>query len=210
LKLKVPYYSQLKDVKDETWQKKACGIVALKMLLEYGVGEKLDADELIKEGIAINGYLESVGWKHDGLVELADRHGLILIRKEYKNNNLRAHLAVEPPSGQLLGAALDNGGSFEDSVADFKNLLQAGHPCLVSIATDFNDKSTFHLVLLAGFEANPAPLVGRDAQGKDGGALVGFYYHDPNAESQETGAYKYITIEDFKKYWRRLAIVVKV
>jgi len=38
--------------------------------------------------------------------------------------------------------------------------------------------------------------------------VAGFYYHDPNFENEEVGAFKYVELEKFKQYWRGLAIFV--
>jgi ABC-type bacteriocin/lantibiotic exporter with double-glycine peptidase domain len=79
MKFETPKYSQHLDVEESDWQDKSCGILCLKTLLDYW-GEKegiphRDADELIQEGLSIDGYIPGVGWKHKELVELARQHG---------------------------------------------------------------------------------------------------------------------------------------
>ena len=75
MKLAVPYYSQRVDVLDPEWKYRSCGICAIKMAMEFLGGEKISADDLIKEGLKINAYLKNVGWIHQGLAELAKKHG---------------------------------------------------------------------------------------------------------------------------------------
>lgn len=74
-KLNVPYYSQRLDVLDSEWKWRSCGICALKMAMEFLGEVKISADNLIKEGLKINAYLKNVGWIHQGLVDIAKRHG---------------------------------------------------------------------------------------------------------------------------------------
>lgn len=71
---RVPVYSQFLDVKEKKWRSRACGIVALKMVLDFW-GIKKSADELIKLGLKKDAYIQGVGWKHKGLVLVAKKFG---------------------------------------------------------------------------------------------------------------------------------------
>ena len=48
MKLNVPYISQHGDIKDEYWQKRACGLVCLKMVLDFHQVKNLEVNEFLK------------------------------------------------------------------------------------------------------------------------------------------------------------------
>lgn len=74
----VPAYSQYLDVHLRGWPRRACGIVALKMLLDYlsPRTRRMSIDNLIAFGLAREAYIPGVGWKHHGLAKLAEEFGL--------------------------------------------------------------------------------------------------------------------------------------
>ncbi|KKT92099.1 MAG: hypothetical protein UW93_C0001G0098 [Parcubacteria group bacterium GW2011_GWC1_45_13] len=75
IKLNVPYYSQRLDVLDPEWKSRSCGTCAFKMAMEFLGPEKINLDDLTKEGLAFGAYLNGVGWIHQGLIDLAKKHG---------------------------------------------------------------------------------------------------------------------------------------
>lgn len=99
MKIEVPFYSQkwnlsewqklgFESFKDaQRWEKSSCGILCLKMAMD---GFLLAQDkpispstaECIKKGIEIGAYKNSVGWKHDGLVNLAREFGFSAENRE--------------------------------------------------------------------------------------------------------------------------------
>lgn len=76
----IPGYSQHLDVKDAWWQPRACGIVSLKMVIDYfkktGLNDEPTIAQLIEEGVAREGHIPEVGWRHKTLAELATIHKL--------------------------------------------------------------------------------------------------------------------------------------
>ena len=131
-KLDVPYYSQRLDVLDPEWKWRSCGICALKMAMEFlglpagkAGGEKINLDNLIKEGLKINAYLKNVGWVHQGLVELAKKHGF---QNSFKK---------EWPEGEK-----------NDGIKYLIELLEKEIPVLASV----KNKEAGHLVLIVGME----------------------------------------------------------
>ncbi len=84
--LKVPYYSQRLDVRRAFWRPRACGMVALKMAMDYlGTGsarhKKSSVDQLIDLGMAIHAHDPENGWIHNGLVAIAKLGGF---KKSYR------------------------------------------------------------------------------------------------------------------------------
>ncbi|MBI5004683.1 MAG: C39 family peptidase [Candidatus Lloydbacteria bacterium] len=128
--LKVPYYSQHRDVKDPTWRHRACGIACFKMALAYAGKETPPLDEMIHAHRAA-AYQEGVGWKHMPLVDIAvTEYGLKdSYRKEYR----------EVPFAE----------AFLGLVSSLKNNC----PPIVSIFQDESRKGS-HLIVLTGFRVS--------------------------------------------------------
>jgi len=126
-----PQYSQFLDVKDKEWKGKSCGIVSLKMLMDYWLDNPSAApekfEELINEGLGCGGYVPGVGWRHKELADVARSHGLDGENFDWTDehvdvafNKVVPHLAV--------------------------------HPVMASIYRDLNGDEPGHLVVLTGYE----------------------------------------------------------
>ena len=188
----VPYYSQWLDVKDPDWQRRSCGICALKMAMEFlkntsntslrrPTSKLPDLDDLIKKGLQINNaYDPRFGWVHDGLVALAKSLGFeSSFRKEW------------PIDGGLPAGEADP-TSINESAENIVSILKDDLPVLASVKSDTGG----HLILLIGFE-------------KEGEKLKGFYYHDPDAKKADEGKNKFIPLANFLELWKGRIIVVK-
>lgn len=70
----IPTYSQYLDVASADWQNRACGIVSLKMVMDFwGKKTKIiypTIDDLISK-YSKSTYISKVGWSHKGLVTIA-------------------------------------------------------------------------------------------------------------------------------------------
>ncbi len=175
----VPYCSQYLDVDDEYWQNRACGMACVKMVLDYYKKGGESLMDLIKEGVAKNGYCEC-GWIHDVLVGMMKERGLEVFRKEYKS-------ADENEQNKLV----------EKAIKEIANFLKKKRPVIISAIKNFSEEKKFHMVILTGFE-----------KGENG--VIGFYYHDPDSRSREEGRHKFVPINVFKKYWRKMSIYAKI
>ena len=129
MKLNVPYYSQRLDVRRRFWKSRSCGIVALKMAMDY-LGQKKKsyviepADNLINKGVSFWGHSLKYGWFHDALLKIAWNKGFKKsLRKE----------CDEAGKKNLLQYIVVN--------------LKKGIPVLVSLRIG----ESGHLVLLVGF-----------------------------------------------------------
>lgn len=124
---KVPEFSQHLDVKEKEWKSRACGVTALKMLLEYNNSDSPSIDELIKIGVEKDAYIPNIGWKHRELAEIARDFKL-------KSRNFDwANLAPEEAFKKLKSYFPEN-------------------PVLASIYKDFDDRKGGHLIVLTGME----------------------------------------------------------
>ena len=74
--------------------------------------------------------------------------------------------------------------------------LKAGHPVIISATKQIVGHLKFHMVVLTGLEEN------------ENGSLAGFYFNDPESLYPELGKDLFVTIADFKKSWRRMAIFI--
>lgn len=128
IKHKVLPLSQYIHIQDPEWKEKSCGIVSLAMLLNY-FGKEISADQLLKDGLANNAYLEAVGWKHKELAELGKQYGL---------------------NGENLDwAALDTESAYKKAIGHLNP-----HPIMASIYNNFLPRNGGHLVVITGADSD--------------------------------------------------------
>jgi hypothetical protein len=140
--LEVPFYSQHMDVKDPAWKERACGAIALQMVLDYLGVETPTPDEFIKHGIAMGAHGQW-GWVHAGLVALASSFGVTLERKEFRSQD--DHEAQE-----LL----------VEGVRELIASLEHDKPVLISAIKKWIEEKKFHMMVLVGFETDEGVLKG--------------------------------------------------
>lgn len=138
MRIDAPYYSQRIDSTRPEWQWRACGVACVAMVLAHRGASFGSLDVLIDEGKDLGAYQEGVGWVHDGLVQLARKHGIMLFRKEFKGDDEMLARGIE----EVIGA------------------LEAGRLVLVSAARGFEDATKPHLVLLTGYEITEGVVQG--------------------------------------------------
>jgi hypothetical protein len=138
MRLIVPYSSQHKDVADAYWKKRACGMACVKMTLDFFKKDAPSLDDLIWQGVRIDGYGPS-GWLHSALVSIFDMYGIRAERKEFK--------------------AADD-GLFETGISEIVRSLEEGMPVIVSAVKKFEETDKFHMVLLVGFEKEDDKITG--------------------------------------------------
>jgi len=80
----VPYYSQYRDIKDKDWQPRACGLVCLKMILDFYEVDTPEINQFLKVAIERKSFGKS-GWIHDKFLELAKSYSLEAFRKEFND-----------------------------------------------------------------------------------------------------------------------------
>jgi len=191
MKLDIPFYSQRAEDVPEEHQNTACGVVALKMALDFARKQQKEDEPsiaaLIEEGIAIGGYQQSTGWIHDALVLLAHNHGAPAYREEFRS--VHADIKSKTFSESSHAERLVTYG-----IGKCQRLLKDGAVPLVSVSKFFSERDKFHLVALTGF-------------GSEDGA-EGFYYHDPHYKTSQEGAHRFVDIDTFRDHWRRFAIFV--
>ena len=84
-----------------------------------------------------------------------------------------------------------------NGVTDIKKNLDEGNPVIVSVIKFVLGQTKFHTVVLVGYE-------------EAGGALTGFYFHDPESTSSDHNREPFfVDISTFKKQWRQMAIFIE-
>jgi hypothetical protein len=187
--LDVPFYSQIKDTQKEEWKELSCGIVALKMVLDFYGPTNLSIDELYQKGLDIGGYLENVGWYHHSLALLAKQLGFQAITRlwglpEEYAQKLKNRGFNESELQILEDQQLDEG------ILTLKKELENGRPVILSVSKGFGREGRGHLVV----------LIGSDDQG--------FILHDPFEVIRPGKEFK-ITFNEFKQAWTRRAIIIR-
>jgi uncharacterized protein YvpB len=77
-KYNVPFISQYSDINFPEWKNQACGIVCLKMLMDYWHSQSTENKTANLESLINNrngAFIENVGWSHSGLVSLTRSYG---------------------------------------------------------------------------------------------------------------------------------------
>ena len=114
------------------WQKNGCGIACVAMVLARA-GKKCIPEDLAKEALALNGYLEGVGWRHTALARTITNHGVPAYAQEFtspdKNTTLRT-IGLQKIQKQAIAAI----------------------PSIISVCRNFKPNAqTTHLVVVVGF-----------------------------------------------------------
>ncbi len=113
------------------WHNRACGIVSLAMVMKYyepSLKTELLIEELIKKGEK-DFYIKGIGWKHDGIIELAKEYGFA--GKKFDVSDLNNKNAIE----KLY-------------------LIMNIGPVIASIYKDLKQNNKGHLIVISGFKKN--------------------------------------------------------
>ncbi|MSR70694.1 hypothetical protein EXS62_01505 [Candidatus Kaiserbacteria bacterium] len=124
----VPFYSQFHDISYTAWQKSACGVASLAMVIDFYKTEPVSVDTVLGQATSSGAYLKNAGWTYKGLIGVAKKYGL------------------EGSSYDLAQSTT------EVAFARFTDYLKDG-PVIVSVHYKFDPKSTIpHLVVIDGVQ----------------------------------------------------------
>ena len=123
----VPFYSQFKDITSAAWQKVGCGVTSLAMVIDY-YKPAVPVNTLLKQGINLGAYKNSVGWTYQGLISLAQIYGLDGSTHDFRDS------------------------SSSDALEQIKKYLADG-PVIASVHYKFDPSNPIpHLVVVDGIE----------------------------------------------------------
>jgi len=186
-KLHINFYSQHSEDIDTDWRHRSCGIVCIKMVLDYlGLGKEEAVMDLIKEGKYIGGYSEENGWNHDALVNLLRNHGVSAYRQEFRSHEISVSDKISRESKYQEKLASVGIGKIISSV-------EKGAPVIVSVKEGFGTNKTSHLIVITGTKI-------------DNNVFSGFYYIDPNTKENLESEQHFVELARFNSFWRNLAI----
>ena len=133
----------------DSWTMRSCGIASLRMVLD-GFGKCCERHgAMIRKGAAAGAYKEGVGWIHKGLSDLASEYGL------------------------YAGAVRNK------SISELKQALDAGCPCIISIAPRFwGGKPKPDGSGIYGKSGHLIPVFGYETEN---GEITSFLVHHPSA-----------------------------
>lgn len=174
------HYSQLNSEIDEKWQRSACGIVCVKMVLDYFYPEKSHSiADLISEGVIVKAY--DGMWSHSGLSLILRNHGVLAYNQEFKSHTIDLN--------SKKGAPSEYAKDFRQyGLQKIKEEVRKGRPVIISVAKNFSQNESSHLVVVA------------DYLEKDGETI--FVIFDPIMSDGGTQ----ITEEYLLSFWRDMAI----
>lgn len=135
----VPEFSQFLGVAKEEWKKRSCGVVSLSMVLNYlnpSFGGSILTHWLIDRAMERGDcYLEGIGWRHKGLVALAEEFDYAGKCFDFFNK------------------------SDEKALKKFFSLLRKG-PVIVSVYNDFDPENRGgHLIVAKGFDKGGETMI---------------------------------------------------
>lgn len=201
--LDVPYYRQI-DIQSPLstyWQERSCGILALKMVIDY-YRQKLsqqpvDLQELFDKAVANGGVDANKNWIHAALVSTAKDYGLMAWRRNWNLSAAgRQQFTTEGQSPATLERI--NFQQRRESLPTLVEQVENGHPVIISVAKNFDEVDKPHLVVLTGIKRKP-----------ELGGYEGFYYNDPYTVSESDRKDRYVDIDRFMEKWNYLAIFVE-
>ena len=130
----IPSYSQLLDVTDEAYKRRACGATSLAMLLgACNLEQPPTVDEVLTRGIETGAYEEGNGWLHREMAELARSYGVF------------AH--AEDWSGDPGWAAWEH----------LQGFVMHG-PIMLSVTKEFSPSESSHLIVLIALTETEAVI----------------------------------------------------
>lgn len=186
MKQNVLFYSQYDDVSRDEWKDRSCSVTCLAMALRFFGAPISTIDSLIDEGLTIGARDPQNGWIHGKLAILAHNYGIPAYAEEFR-------------SATVVNGVVQSENAFASSMNEYGlekivRILSLGGLVIASVPRNLDIKSTFHSILLIGYEE------------KDG-EYIGFYYHDPDTLVEKREG-RFISKEDFSRIWRKMAIYI--
>ena len=199
-KLDVPYYSQFDErfgLSPES-QQRACGVLAVKMVLEYWcktAAPEVPLPELLSDAGVVGGRNAAGDWLHSTLVMVARHRGFKSWRRGWMlSEDGRTRFEAEGADDLTL-YQIDK-QQREEAYHSLVHALELGAPVLVSVAKNFADTSKPHIIVLTGYRLTPD------------GQILGYYYNDPSGQYGVERKNLFCNLDRFQAFWRFQGIFI--
>ena len=203
LHIDVPYYRQddPNGGLSEFWQARSCGVLALKMMLDYwrtkeGL-EPIAVTELFDNAMAHGGVDANNNWLHGALTKTAADYGFLSWRRMWSlSADQRRGAAASGVQGDAL--VRNEIQQRREALPSLVEALVQGKPVIISVAKNFDEVEKPHLVVLTGVRRRTML-----------GAFEGIFYNDPYSATASNAKDRYVSISKFNEKWNYLAIFVE-
>ena len=196
--LDVNFYDQIGEAKiaglNKEWADRACGIISLKMVLEYLAKEKISLKEIFKNLNGGKGYREGVGWILSDIVNFALSRDISSWRRKFYLNEEEKDLFRKEGLDEKSIEKLDR-QTEREGISSIIEAINDGYPVMVSIPKHFRKGESGHLIVVTGFRRIDAGKM----------EIVGLYINDPYPEDEE-GKNIFIELNKFQESWNKRAI----
>lgn len=137
------------------WEKQGCGIACVAMVL-LRAGRDVQTEDLVREALAADGYLDGIGWKH------------AILTRILTNRNIPAYTQDFTSPG-------DDTTLFRLGEKKVREQAAAGSPVIVSVLRGFQPSAaSTHLVLITGVTENSFVIDDPDHTGGAEGMNIPF------------------------------------
>lgn len=178
--LNIPFFSQLDPSVPLEHQRHVCALACIKMILN-SKGEEISFEEIYAEANIV-GNQESAGWTHETIIRILRNHKVLAYRQEFLGHNIN----FETKKGEIA----EHTTHFVDlGIEKIKTSINHGNPVFVSVKAGFSDNNGDHVILVIGHEEDS------------------FIIFDPILHREQNP--QTVSIEKFKRFWKRLAIFVE-
>lgn len=196
--IKVPYYSQ-HDVDsglNSYWQNRSCGIIAIKMVIDYFQPRPTDLAEMFEYATNHGGTHVNGDWLHSTLVNTARHYGYLSWRRSWIPSRRDKEFFLSEQVDEASIQAWEEQTKSE-AVPSLLWSLAQNFPVVVSVAKNFDETSSNHDVVLTGVR-------------KKGDKVEGFYFNDPyTAYGGGENENRYVPVDQFNNNWTHRAIFVQ-
>lgn len=182
-KLDIPFLSQKDNVLKKEYSHNSCGIVCVKMILDFAQKTSRTLDELIQEGYVVGG-TEFAGWNHETLVRVLRNHGVLSYRQEFKSHSVDLETKQGVENIEVTNSFRELG------FQKIKNSIDMGYPVMISVKPGFGENGGDHLILIVGYSDES------------------FFVNDPQRKGQEKDPVP-VSKEKIDEYWKGLSIFVE-
>lgn len=179
IKLEVPFYGQREILEGEDGDN-GCGIVCVKMVLDFVNEKEFEIKNLIKEA-GIIGAQKKGKWSHESLIRILRNNGVLAFSQEFKTHDVD----LDKEKGQTNKNREEVFRSL--GIEKIKGSIEMGFPVLASVKAGFGKNESDHVILIVGVDEN------------------NFYVNDPQRNGGEEQPLE-VAIDRFKEYWKGLTI----